>query len=129
MTDMCFSPAEKTEIFKRLRHVEDTSQRHESTMKVGASVIIGFLTVLLGIAGWYWNGREESLDELVIAVQQMSVNVAEMRVSLEFFGGSFSSHVGDPNNHPNNTERVDRLREDLRDVIRQVEEIRQSRGL
>ena len=119
---MCFTPEEKKEIFSRIRHVEGKTDEHETTMKVALYVASGFMTLILLVAAWYLSEREQQTTEMAASLQFMSVSLAELNVTMQFYADSFANHVSSPNNHPDNTARVDRLIEDLRELHEEVED-------
>lgn len=113
---MCFTPEEKSEIFRRLGTTEKTAANHETTIRVALGVSGSFMALLLGIAVWYLNMRENEFELLRAEMQRLNSTVIRIETQIGFYQDSFAGHVSDPQNHPNNTERVNRLIDDVREL-------------
>ena len=94
--------------------------------KLALVLISGLITISLAVCGWYLQRTERELQVVSGALYDLQISVTELRVSLEYFSQSFAAHVSDPDNHPDNTERVNRLREDFHDLENDLEVIQEA---
>lgn len=91
--------------------------------KLAMLLITALITASLAISGWYLQRTERELQVVSSSLNDVELTLTEVRVSLDYFSQAFASHVGDPDNHPDNTERVNRLREDFHDLEQDIEVI------
>lgn len=110
---MCFSSEEKKELLHRMEYFERDLSKQATTTRVGLGVASSFVVLLLTISAWYLTSRDAQLTIMANNINKMSINMAELGITMRFYADAFGAHVSSPENHPNNTERVDRLREDL----------------
>ena len=116
---MCFSPEEKKEIFGRLRAVEHKADEHETTMKVALGVSSAFMGILIIISIWYLNMREQEMHTITQEIQSIGQSIIRMETGQQIYQEAFSGHLSDPDNHPDNTDRVNRLVDDVRELRRE----------
>lgn len=118
---MCFTPDEKKEIFSRLRNTEARADSHEVTIRVALVVSGVFMALLVSIAVWYLNARENELANMAEQLQRVNGTLVRLETQIGFYQSSFAGHIADPQNHPNNTERVNRLIDDVRELRQEVQ--------
>lgn len=84
------------------------------------------ISVCLAIAGWYLQRSERELQFVARSLNDVELTLTEVRVSLSYFTDAFASHISDPDNHPDNTTRVDSLREDIIEINRDLDRIKEA---
>ena len=110
-------------VLHRIEAVEaDVSRLLASTKVAGV-----FLVFVLGIGAWYLKDRDSQIADLTGILQEVSTSITKLQVTMEFYASAINSHINSEETHPDNTARVDRLIEDVRDIESEVKQISNGR--
>ena len=131
--NMCFTDVEKQQVLEAIRAHGDTLKDHETEFllmknsyrttvilcSVFLSVAVAFGGSITGFGAYYIGGQ---LDSLQTTVKRSEGN----ELKLEFLGAQVSGHQTEEK-HPNNTSRVDILRDEHGDLRKEFNDHARAR--
>lgn len=138
---MCFTEKEKEHLFHQLDSAEHKAEnasnkadeaakkadRHETTINVAIAVSSIFIAAFIAIAIWYLNtleksagNRDAAIGKISTEVQAINASLVRLETQVEFANITMTGHISSPRNHPDNTARVDRLIEDVRQLNQEL---------
>ncbi len=118
--NMCFTDAEKRDLISKVNQHDNDLSTIRNTIRVSVTLASLFMGIIISGSSWYLTGKMEQLDE-------QSLSDRETVVALEYITRAIEAHQT-PRNHPDNTVRVDRLVDDVRELTVQVRNIIQRLG-